>query len=98
MAAVLQSVSDRHGFSQNFHRVEENLFAIRATKDRLLETNIKGVIPTVEFKQRSEGFSARIKVLEEIRAALVLTISDRIAVKKGSAKGKILRCRGQAIF
>lgn len=101
--------------------MEEELSAIQAKKDRLLEMSIEGVISMVEFKQRNDGFNQQIKVLEQkrttlqleaekgqrtaaqldeirtaleeeldfrngVNSALVTTILDKIAVKKGSTK------------
>ena len=121
VVAVLQSVPDEHDYAQDLRRMEEELSAIQAKKDRLLEMNIEGVISMAEFKQRNDGFNQQIKVLEEkrttlqleaekgqrtaaqleeiqtaleeeldfrngVNSALVTTILDKIAVKKGSTK------------
>ena len=121
VVAVLQSVPDEHDYAQDLRRMEEELSAIQAKKDRLLEMSIEGVISMVEFKQRNDGFNQQIKVLEQkrttlqleaekgqrtaaqleeirtaleeeldfrngVNSALVTTILDKIAVKKGSTK------------
>jgi DNA invertase Pin-like site-specific DNA recombinase len=121
VVAVLQSVPDEHDYAQDLRRMEEELSAIQAKKDRLLEMSIEGVISMAEFKQRNDGFNQQIKVLEEkrttlqleaekgqrtaaqleeiqtaleeeldfrngVNSALVTTILDKIAVKKGSTK------------
>lgn len=121
VVAVLQSVPDEHDYAQDLRRMEEELSAIQAKKDRLLEMSIEGVISMAEFKQRNDGFNQKIKVLEEkrttlqleaekgqrtaaqleeiqtaleeeldfrngVNSALVTTILDKIAVKKGSTK------------
>ena len=52
--------------------MEEELSAIQAKKDRLLEISIEGVISMAEFKQRNDGFNQQIKVLEEKRTTLQL--------------------------
>ncbi|MCI8302989.1 MAG: recombinase family protein, partial [Lawsonibacter sp.] len=70
--AVLQAVPDEHDYSQDLQRMEEELSAIQAKKDRLLEMSIEGVITMAEFKQRNDGFNQQIKVLEEKRTALQL--------------------------
>ena len=70
--AVLQAVPDEHDYAQDLRRMEEELSAIQAKKDRLLEMSIEGVITMAEFKQRNDGFNQQIKVLEEKRTALQL--------------------------
>ena len=61
---------DEHDYAQDLRRVEEDLSAIQAKKDRLLEMSIEGVISTAEFKQRNDGFNEQAKVLEERLAVL----------------------------
>ena len=70
VVAVLQSVPDEHDYAQDLRRVEEDLSAIQAKKDRLLEMSIEGVITMVEFKGRNDGFNDQIKALEEKRSAI----------------------------
>ena len=70
VVTVLQSVPDEHDYAQDLRRVEEDLSAIQAKKDRLLEMSIEGVISTAEFKQRNDGFNEQAKVLEERLAVL----------------------------
>lgn len=65
VVTVLQSVPDEHDYTQDFRRVEEDLSAIQAKKDRLLEMSIEGVISMAEFKQRNDGFNEQAKALEE---------------------------------
>ena len=72
VVAVLQSVPDEHDYAQDLRRMEEELSAIQAKKDRLLEISIEGVISMAEFKQRNDGFNQQIKVLEEKRTTLQL--------------------------
>ena len=72
VVAVLQSVPDEHDYAQDLRRMEEELSAIQAKKDRLLEMSIEGVISMAEFKQRNDGFNQQIKVLEEKRTTLQL--------------------------
>lgn len=69
VAAVLQSVPDEHDYTRDIHRIEEDLSAIQAKKDRLLEMSMEGVITTAEFKQRNDGFNDQVKSLEEKLAA-----------------------------
>ena len=70
VVAVIQAVPDEHDYAQDLRRVEEDLFALQAKKDRLLEMSIEGVITTAEFKQRNDGFNEQIKALEERRTGL----------------------------
>ena len=68
--ALLQAVPDEHDYTQDLHRIEKDLSAIQAKKDRLLEMSIEGIISTAEFKQRNDGFNGQIRSLEEKRTAL----------------------------
>ena len=70
VVTVLQSVPDEHDYTQEIRHIEEELSAIQAKKDRLLEMSIEGVISTAEFKQRNDGFNEQAKVLEERLAVL----------------------------
>ena len=70
VVTVLQSVPDEHDYAQDLRRVEEDLSAIQAKKDRLLEMSIEGVISMAEFKQRNDGFNEQMTILEGRRAAL----------------------------
>lgn len=67
---VLQSVPDEHDCTQDIRRMEEDLSAIQAKKDRLLEMSVEGVISTAEFKQRNDGFNRQAQALEERMEAL----------------------------
>ena len=57
VVTVLQAVPDEHDYAQDIRCVEENLSALRAKKDRLLEMSIEGAISMAEFKQRNDGFN-----------------------------------------
>ena len=70
MVTVLQAVPDERDYTQDIRRIEEDLSAIQAKKDRLLEMSIEGVISTKEFKGRNDGFNEQVKALEEKRSAL----------------------------
>ena len=72
VVTVLQSVPDEHDYAQDLRRIEEELSAIQAKKDRLLEMSIEGVISMAEFKQRNDGFNEQIKTLEEKLAVIQL--------------------------
>ena len=70
VVAVLQAVPDEHDYTQDVCRIEEDLSAIQAKKDRLLEMSIEGAITMAEFKGRNDGFNEQIKTLEEKRSAI----------------------------
>lgn len=70
VVTVLQSVPDEQDYTQEIRHIEEELSAIQAKKDRLLEMSIEGVISTAEFKQRNDGFNEQMTILEGRRAAL----------------------------
>ena len=67
---VIQSVPQEHDFQQDIRRMESELSAIHAKKDRLLDMSIEGVISTVEFKQRNDGFNQQIQTLGQQLAIL----------------------------
>ena len=58
--SVIQAVPDGHDYAQDAQRVREDISAIRAKKDRLLEMSIDGIITTAEFKQRNDGFNVAV--------------------------------------
>ena len=70
VVTILQSVPDEHDYTQEIRHIEEELSAIQAKKDRLLEMSIEGVISMAEFKQRNDGFNEQMTILEGRRAAL----------------------------
>ena len=65
VVTVLQAVPDEHDYAQDLRRIKEDLSAIHAKKDRLLEMSIEGIITRLEFKQRNDGFNQQVKALEE---------------------------------
>lgn len=72
VVTVLQAVPDGHDYARDLRHIEEELSAIRAKKDRLLELSIEGVISAAEFRVRNDGFNEQIDVLEEKRSALLV--------------------------
>lgn len=62
---VIRSVPDEHDYQRDALRLEEDLSAIHAKKDRLLEISIAGAITIDEFKKRNDGFNEQIQELEE---------------------------------
>ena len=64
---VLASVSDEHDYERELSRVETEMRALHAKKDRLLEMSIEGALSTAEFRQRNEGFNRQLQELEEAK-------------------------------
>ena len=62
---VIQSVPEEHDYGRDALRIEEDLSAINAKKDRLLEMSMAEVITIEEFKRRNDGFNEQMKGLEE---------------------------------
>lgn len=62
---VIQSVPNEHDYGRDALRIEEELSAIHAKKDRLLELSMGAAITIEEFKRRNDGFNEQIKGLEE---------------------------------
>lgn len=62
---VIQSVPDEHDYTRDALRVEEDLSALHAKKDRLLEMSMAEAITIEEFKRRNDGFNEQIKNLEQ---------------------------------
>ena len=67
---VIQSVPNDHNYQQDALRLEEDLSAIHAKKDRLLEMSIAGAISIGEFKRRNDGFNEQALKLEKQLAIL----------------------------
>ncbi len=61
---VIQAVPNEHDYRQDVVRLEAELSAIQAKKDRLLEMSIEGVLSTAEFKQRNDTFNQQLSQLE----------------------------------
>ena len=62
---VIQSVPDEHDYGRDVLRIEEDLSALNAKKDRLLEMSMAEAITIEEFKHRNDNFNEQIKTLEE---------------------------------
>ena len=67
---VIQSVPDEHNYRQDILRLEEDLSAIHAKKDRLLEMSIAGAVTIDEFRKRNDGFNDQVQKLEDQLAVL----------------------------
>ena len=67
---VIRAVPDEHDYQRDASRLEEDLSAIHAKKDRLLEMSIAGAITMDEFKKRNDGFNRQMQKREEQLTAL----------------------------
>lgn len=67
---VIQAVPNEHDYRQDAGRIEAELSAIYAKKDRLLEMSIEGALSTAEFKQRNDAFNQQIHELERQKGLL----------------------------
>lgn len=62
---ILRSLPGEQDRGRDARRVEEELGAVRAKKDRLLELSIQGAVTTAEFRLRNDGFNRQARALEE---------------------------------
>lgn len=62
---VIQSVPDENDYARDIQRIEEDLSALNAKKDRLLEMSMADAITIEEFKRRNDGFNEQIEKLEQ---------------------------------
>ena len=67
---AIQSVPDERNYQQDALRLEEDLSAIHAKKDRLLEMSIADAITIDEFKKRNDSFNEQAQQLEKQLAIL----------------------------
>ena len=64
LIAVLQSVPQKVDYTKARIRVEEEMAAINAKKDRLLELSVADALTMTEFKNRNEAFNQQLRDLE----------------------------------
>ena len=64
LLSVLKSVPQEVDYSRARQRVEEEMAAIAAKKDRLLDLNMDGAISNSEFKNRNDAFNTQLRTLE----------------------------------
>ena len=64
LLAVLQSVPHEVDYSKAKARLEDEMAAINAKKDRLLELSIADALSTAEFKSRNDTFNLQLQALE----------------------------------
>ncbi|MBS6860541.1 MAG: recombinase family protein [Hydrogeniiclostridium sp.] len=65
--SVIAAVPSEKEYDRELTRIEAEIKAIRAKKDRLLEMSIEGALSTAEFRQRNEGFNEQLRKLEDER-------------------------------
>ena len=81
LLSVLRSVPQEVDYARARLRVEEDMAAINAKKDRLLDLNMDGAISNAEFKTRNDAFNTQIRTLE----AQLVTIQTEEQRQKESA-------------
>lgn len=64
LLTVLRSVPQEVDYSKAKARVEEEIAAVNAKKDRLLELSMVGALSVAEFKQRNDAFNRQLRELE----------------------------------
>ena len=69
---VISSVPNEHDYDRDIQRLEDEISAIIAKKDRLLEMSMADAITIAEFKRRNDGFNEQIDFLESQFKALRL--------------------------
>ena len=70
LLSILQSVPQEVDYAKARQRVEEDMAAIHAKKDRLLDLNMDGAISNAEFKKRNDAFNDQLGVLESQLATI----------------------------
>ncbi len=76
---VIRSVPGEHDYQRDKRRLEEDLSALHAKKDRLLEMSIAGAITMGEFKHRNDGFNQQAENLE--RQLDVLRMEEQKSIR-----------------
>ena len=64
LIAVLKSVPQEVDYSKAKLRIEDEMTAIEAKKDRLLELSMADALSVTEFKKRNEAFNQQLRGLE----------------------------------
>jgi hypothetical protein len=64
LLAVLQSVPQEVDYSAAKRRMEEEMAAVKAKKDRLLELSMADALTIAEFKSRNEAFNQQLRNME----------------------------------
>ena len=67
---LIEAVPKEYDSGADLRRIAEELSAIQAKKDRLLELSMDGGLSTAEFKKRNDGFNKQAENLEKQLAML----------------------------
>ena len=70
LLTVLQSIPQEVDYSAAKRRVEDEMTAINAKKDRLLELSMADALTVTEFKSRNENFNQQLRGLESQLATI----------------------------
>ena len=70
LIAVLKSVPQEVDYSKAKLRIEDEMTAIEAKKDRLLELSMADALSVTEFKKRNEAFNQQLRGLETQLASI----------------------------
>lgn len=70
LLTVLRSVPQEVDYSRAKGRVEEEIAAVNAKKDRLLELSMADALTVAEFKQRNDAFNQQLRELEAQRMTI----------------------------
>ena len=101
LVTVLTNVPKEVDYEKIRSRIQDEIEAINAKKDRLLELSIAGALTVEEFKQRNETFNTQIRTfesqLEELReeeaknAGAVMDVTEirRVLDRELSFEGEI---------
>lgn len=81
LLTVLRSVPQEVDYSRAKGRVEEEIAAVNAKKDRLLELSMADALTVAEFKQRNDAFNQQLRELE----AQLMTIQTEQQRQEDSA-------------
>ena len=72
LLTVLQSIPQEVDYSAAKRRVEDEMTAINAKKDRLLELSMADALSVTEFKSRNEAFNQQLRGLESQLATICI--------------------------
>jgi len=81
LLTVLRSVPQEVDYSRAKGRMEEEIAAVNAKKDRLLELSMADALTVAEFKQRNDAFNQQLRELE----AQLMTIQTEQQRQEDSA-------------
>ncbi len=87
---AIRSAPSAHSDAQALcQRLERDLSALQAKKDRLLEMSVAGALSTAEFQQRNDGFNAQIRTLQQQLSELQQQKEDPPADQLGRVRAAL---------